>query len=112
MISIGVVGFYDRDNLGDETYKLAIPMLLGSYYKYTFICSDDIDTDKSQDDLRQCDILFIGPGDVINSYFFEKISPVLKTFKGPKIAFGVGIPFPSLIDRDHFDVFDHMFVRN
>src|SRR5579871_4046125 len=110
MITIGIIGFYNRGNLGDETYKLAVPALLGPRYNYVFICSDDIEVDR--DKLNQADILFIGPGDIINNYFFESIDPILSSFKGPKIAFGVGIPFPSLIDKEHFNMFDHVFIRN
>lgn len=112
MVVIGVIGFYDRNNLGDETYKVALPMLLGDRYKYVFICSDDITTQETRDKLSRVDVIFVGPGDVINNYFFVDLIPVLRCFKVPKIAFGVGIPFPHLIDNEHFSIFDHVFTRN
>ena len=54
----------------------------------------------------------MGGGDLINDYFTKDIVPVLKKFQGPKIAFSIGIPFPSLIKDEYLGYYDHIFTRN
>ena len=103
-----VLGYYDRENLGDETYKLAFTKYFPEYY-FTFLCVDDITNKLSTD---KYNILIIGGGDIVNDYFYNKIYNVLENFKGIKLALSIGIPFTCLITDYYFKHYDHVFTRN
>jgi len=103
-----VLGYYDRGNLGDETYKQVIKKYL-PHHQIDFTCVDDISI---LDDLSIYDCIIVGGGDIVNDYFFNKIIPILNRYDGPKFAVSIGIPFPSLITTKYFEIFDHVFVRN
>lgn len=102
-----VIGYYNRGNLGDDAYQ----GIMGQFFpnaKLEFICSDDISKVNSSD----YEGVIVGGGDIINDYFHTKITPFLRSFKGPRIAFSIGIPFPSCITEKYLGYFDHIFVRN
>lgn len=103
--SILVLGYYNRHNLGDEAYRITIPMLLGNQYNYTFACTDDID-----DIPNNTDIIICGGGDIINEYFMKKINHLIHNFSGPIYALSVGISYKS--DIEYLKIFDHVFVRS
>jgi hypothetical protein len=104
-----VLGFYDRDNLGDEQYKITIPLWFGNNHAFDFMCIDDIcNLSKEQrDGYHQ---IIVGGGDVINAYFMEQVKPVLSSYTGPVYAFSVGIPYKS--DVHYLDMFDHVVTRS
>src|SRR5438445_11283321 len=100
-MKIIVLGFYDRGNLGDESYKLAMRQLLPQH-DLIFHCIDDADVIKQND----YQVVIVGGGDVINAYFYTKLRPFLNTSKGLKLTVTVGFPFPSLIHRDYYHYYD------
>lgn len=106
-----VLGFYNRKNLGDETYKATIPLLLDYDIKkeceivFSFECMDDIDSIP-----ENIDTIICGGGDIINDYFMEKAQKLLTEFKGRVYALSVGIPFAGASKYLH--LFDHVFVRS
>lgn len=107
-IRIIVLGFYNRDNLGDESYKYAFRTIFKSddvNVKLQFFCTDDIENIPIKTDIVIC-----GGGDIINPYFMDKIHKIVKNFYGPIYAVSVGIPFPS--DAHYLHIFDHVFVRS
>ena len=104
-INITVLGFYNRANLGDESYKYAFKKVFGSNIKLHFFCTDDIDTLPPKTDVVIC-----GGGDIINQYFMEKIHKIVKNYTGPIYAVSVGIPFTC--DVHYLHTFDHVFVRS
>src|SRR3972149_3917945 len=103
-----VVGYYNKGNLGDDAYQ----DIMGRFFPgaiLEFILSDLISTINP----NGYDAVIVGGGDIINDYFMDKIRPFLEKFKhGPKIAFSIGIPFPSLINEKYLGCFDHVFTRN
>lgn len=104
-LNMFVLGFYDRGNLGDECYKTSFRRIFKNY-NLRFQCSDDTlcippDTD----------IVVVGGGDVINTYFMSKILLLLRQHTGPVYAFSVGIPYES-DGLKYLHVFDHVFLRN
>lgn len=102
-----VIGYYSRGNLGDESYK----GIMGRFFegkKLEFVSSDDLGMVNPE----KYDAVIVGGGDIINNYFNEKIKPFLIGFRGKKIAFSVGIPFPSLINNEYLGHYDHVFSRN
>lgn len=102
-----VVGYYNKGNLGDDAYQ----GIMGRFFpkdNLTFVCANKVSTVNASD----YDAVVVGGGDIINDYFNDHISPFLRTFKGPKIAFSIGIPFPSCITEKYLGHFDHVFTRN
>lgn len=97
-----ICGFYDRGNLGDESYKLVLREL---FPNASFVCTDDIQEVPSGFDIVVC-----GGGDIITSYFMDKVKIITKNYNGPLYAFSVGIPFESEADS-YLSMFDHVFVR-
>ena len=105
--SILVMGYYNKGNLGDDSYQ----GIMGQFFpneKLEFIASDQLSTVRADN----YDAIIVGGGDVINDYFHSHIVPFLSNFKGPRIAFSIGIPFPSLITEKYLGYFDHVFTRN
>jgi hypothetical protein len=103
-----VLGFYDRGNAGDEAYKVSIPTALGtSQASYEFVGMDD-----AIDIPGDIDIVIVGGGDIISSYFISKFLRILNgsSYSGPIYAYSVGIPYQS--ESRFFRVFDHVFVRS
>lgn len=105
MENVLVIGYYDRKNIGDESYKLAFPIILKQINKITFICSDDLISVPSDTTTIIC-----GGGDIINEYFMTKIHNILKTYTGRLYAVSVGIPF--IASANYLHMFDHIFVRS
>lgn len=106
-----VIGYYDHGNIGDEQYKLTIPLFMKMYMnikdEYTFIDCDQLNSDFK---VYDSDLIIFGGGDVLNDYFMKK----LNLFKNNKIiALSVGIPF--LLDNKGNDidlcVFDKVYLR-
>lgn len=96
-MNISVLGFYNKKNLGDESYKISIPLL---FPEYKFKFSDDANN------LSGCDILFIGGGDVLHE-------PILKQIIGwkvKKIALSVTVTESSCFDL--IKKLDKVFVRD
>lgn len=100
-----VIGFYNRNNIGDDSYTATIPKIFKDF-TCIFQCSDDILCITSD-----IDIVIVGGGDVINKYFMSKIYNLLKNFTGPVYAFSVGIPYVSS-GVEYLDIFDHIFTRD
>ncbi|PNG99329.1 hypothetical protein TSOC_014897, partial [Tetrabaena socialis] len=115
-----VLGFYDRDNAGDELYKLVLPNILAhglgpiseliseslTLSEFEFKSMDDA----SAQSLLDVDVLICGGGDIINSYFMSKLQSLLSDFTGRVYALSVGIPYPA--DAHYLHMFDHVFVRS
>jgi hypothetical protein len=103
-----VLGFYNKGNLGDEMFKESMPLLFPNHN----LCFVDLDTI-----IDKCNFngtykaIICGGGDLINDYFQQKILFAINGFKGPVIAFGIGITYPDLIDKGYLDIYDHVFLR-
>jgi len=107
-----VLGFYDRQNIGDDSYQLALTRLFPKH-DLRFKSIDDV----TENDIYDCDgcekvdIIVVGGGDVINKYFMKTIGQVLCRFRGRIYGFSVGIPFPSEGVK-LLGMFDHVYVRS
>lgn len=108
MLSILVLGYYDRYNLGDDCFKEVIPFFFKSH-NLIFKCIDDIPV---ENDIYKYDAVVCGGGDIINNYFIKKLKKILKGYNKNIFAFGVGIPFRNTIKENYLEIFDHMFIRN
>lgn len=100
-----VLGFYNRKNIGDDSYKDSFKILLGSKFNLEFYCMDDICEIPVDTSIVVC-----GGGDIINDYFMKKARHILQGFTGPVYALSVGIPYLSC--TKYLNMFDHVFVRS
>lgn len=103
-----VLGFYDKGNLGDDMFQETIPLLVPDF-KTTFILPDRFLSNKW--DINKWDAVICGGGDILNEYFFSNIAKILKNFKGPVYAVGMGIPYPSMFRSNYLSLLDHVFLR-
>lgn len=101
------LGYFDRKNLGDESFKVVIPKLFSENVHLTFICTDDF-----KGDINKYDAVICGGGDIINPYFIDRIKGIIKGYTKQIYALGVGIAHESTVENGLLDIFDHVFVRN
>jgi hypothetical protein len=101
-----ILGFYNRKNLGDDTYVHALPRVLKPVGEIYFQNMDDI-----QEIPNDVNVVVIGGGDVINEYFMKKAMKLLKDFKGRVYGVSVGIPYASA-SHAFLGIFDHLYVRS
>jgi polysaccharide pyruvyl transferase WcaK-like protein len=82
-MKINFIGWYGRDNLGDEAFKLAHAQLFpGAERVYTVDVVDPT-----------ADLLILGGGDVVKSFYLNKIPAGM-----PYYALGVGLGYDSEIE--------------
>jgi len=104
-----VLGFYNRGNLGDESYMYTMKTLFGNNMR--FICIDSL-SDEHTTLLQNTKIVICGGGDILSSYFMKKVEKFLTGYDGRLYAVSVGIPYKSEIYVTNFiNIFDHVFVR-
>ena len=125
-LSILVVGYYGHHNLGDEQYKTTIQYILKQVLSdqeaqgaNTEI--DFIDCDRLLDyDVPLNTIILLGGGDVLNTYFLDKLNQKfppedILQYNYRVIAFSVGIPYNDIfIVPEHnrkLRIFDAIFLR-
>ncbi len=106
-----VLGFYDRDNLGDEMYKITFSEYFNQF-DVKLLCVDDISTVLNEnDDINKYKAIICGGGDIMNSYFMDNLLPLRNIYRGNIIAFSVGIPYRNT-EKKWLDMLDHIFLRN
>jgi len=95
-MKITVLGWYGHDNIGDEAYKLAFPLL---FPKAELTFTDRLVNPKA-------DAIILGGGDILYSAFSEQ----LHNCSLPKYAFSVSVrkdevlppvPFKKIVSRDN-----------
>jgi len=94
---ISVLGWYNFDNIGDESYKLSFPRLFPGY---DFIFSDKVD--------ENAEIVILGGGDVLYPSFFDALK---KAPQAKKYAFSVNFRTDKLV-MDNLAIFDKIISRN
>lgn len=102
---IAVLGWYGKDNTGDQSYTFTLPAL---YPGFDFQFVDDLKN------AQPFDYLVMGGGNVIDQNFFDQLESV----KVPKFLFSVGIPAKDDARRPHLYLlpklkqFQHICVRD
>jgi hypothetical protein len=108
--SVLVIGFYDRMNAGDESYKAVFAGLFRNAAALEFVCVDDCDGIPAS-----VDLVVVGGGDVVNGYFMRRV----QKFKEAHVASGgravfaglsLGVPYES--ESHFFDLFDFVCTRS
>ena len=102
---ITLLGFFNRNNTGDDAYVECFRSLFPPNILIRHYCTDDIS--KLPDDTT---IVICGGGDIINEYFMDKVKSLIADFTGPVYAVSVGIPYAS--EARYLKMFDHVFVRS
>lgn len=95
-MNCNVAGWYNRNNLGDESYKLAFPKLFPDL-NFFFESS-----------AQSCDICIIGGGDILNRHYVKKAidCPAKKRF-AISVSAGTQAPLDLLPELDGIWVRDH-----
>lgn len=107
MGKILVIGYYYKNNLGDDLFLETIPNLF-CRSDLKFISVDDI----TKESLDSYDGIIFGGGDLVNDYFLNKVKYVRDNYSGPVYAFSVGIPYYETIAKGYLKYYDHVFTRN
>jgi hypothetical protein len=121
MQNILVVGYYNHYNLGDEQYKISIKYLLHKVLPDISFDVQFIDCDKLDlFDILPNTVIILGGGDVLNTYFLDKINtkitPEIKIKDNlTVIALSVGIPYNNIfinhVHKQKLEIFDTIFLR-
>jgi polysaccharide pyruvyl transferase WcaK-like protein len=100
-MNITVLGWYSHGNCGDESYKLAFPILFPGH-NFNFVDSIKSDFDRSSTDL-----IILGGGDVVKSAFLDDLYNVKDI---PMIALSVTVTEGS--DIRNLKIFKKLIVRD
>lgn len=113
MSKVIVTGFFDRQNYGDDLFKYIYEQMFSSSkfarFKFEYVSTDDLDELM----VAESHAIVLGGGDVMNSYFLERIECLVKhtSFKGPVYALSCGIPYVSVITEGKLDMFSYIVCR-
>ena len=125
-LSILVVGYYGHHNLGDEQYKTTIQYILKQVLsdQENHVANpaiDYIDCDRlAEYDVPPNTIILLGGGDVLNTYFLDKLNQKfppedITKYNYRVIAFSVGIPYNDIFilpeQNRKLQIFDAIFLR-
>jgi len=92
---INVIGWYDKNNIGDEAYKISFKKI---WPNANFVFSDI--------PIESADEYVIGGGDVVSSSLLNSVSKI----KNNKNM--MSISFPDSVSDNHFDEFQRVWVRD
>jgi hypothetical protein len=109
--NIVILGFYHRNNLGDDCFEDAFRHVFKNLeqFKLRFINTDDIKVLP-----KGTDVVICGGGDIVNEYFYSKIAVILEMspwFTGPVYSISVGIPHHDVVERGILDCCDYTCLR-
>ncbi len=111
MTNVFVVGYYNRENIGDDQYTMTIEHFLKQYFKEyntTFVNCDDFHKIK----LEKQDVVVVGGGDVLNDYFIDKISKALSGSENVIIGLSCGIPYKNIVYTKKLEIFNYIITRS
>jgi len=111
-----ILGYYNRNNFGDDLFQYIFKNHVFPNSERTSLTISNID-DLGEMFLKHAenrfDKIIFGGGDIINTYYFseQNILNVRKHFKGvPILFYGIGLSYPSLLPI--LDIGDVFFIRN
>lgn len=111
-MKILILGYYDRQNIGDDMFKFVFKRYFDENWpNCNILIKNTDDINKIPDDVN---LIICGGGDLVNSYFMDKIDHLVSPLKGSVPIYGIGIGFPyrSLLDEHALDIFDYVAHRN
>lgn len=110
MTEVWVVGYFFRQNLGDDVFE----WLFLKHLRQLGVTPVLINADSLASRMpvpQNVKAIMVGGGDLINDYFLKKLQPIFTNRSCPVYAVGVGIPYPQLIEDGALDSFDYIIHR-
>ena len=104
-MSVLILGYYNRKNLGDDLFKY---VFLNKFSNYNLIFLNPDDIQVVPDNVQ---VVIVGGGDLINDYYMPKIRKLVADLDVPVYAIGVGFPYPDLCTPEYVDIFDIIITR-
>lgn len=99
-------GFYFRDNLGDDLFYYIFKNIFDDMkINYQISSLDDVKILDSN-----IDLIILGGGEILNSYFLSKIQKLTKNFNGKIIAYSCELPQGQIIKE--INLIDYFIIRN
>lgn len=109
-MKILILGYYYRNNFGDDIFAHIFQNYLTKYWpNVDFIIQNTDDIIIIPNDIS---MIICGGGDIINNYFLQKINSLIINKNIPIYAISVGFPYPQLINQGALDSFDFIIHRN
>lgn len=111
MQNIFVVGYYNKENIGDDQYTMTIEYFLKKYFKdckVVFVNCDDFYKIKVQ----KSDLIVVGGGDVLNDYFMDKIIKTVSKLDNVIIGLSCGIPYKNIVYTKKLEIFNYIICRS
>jgi len=105
--NIIILGWFDKNNLGDNLYFQIYEKLLTPKYNILLVNPENIKSIPSI-----ANLILIGGGDLMNDYFMNKINPLIENLTIPVYAFSVGFPYEELETLEYIKNIDYVFSRN
>lgn len=99
-MKILVLGFYSKENVGDESYKILFPML---FPQHSFTFTDSLNKQL----VDECEAIVLGGGNVLRKGFLDQ----LVKYKTDKKIFGLSV---GIEENPHHDLsfFTHIYARD
>jgi len=112
VLSLKVIGYYEHCNFGDDQYKSSFANLFKEYIVEDYVL-DFYDCDKIyKETFNDTDTIIIGGGDILNSYFLNKINAKFNGRTNTIIALSVGLPYTeTLVQNEKLKIIDYIFLR-
>ena len=113
---VWVIGYYHRNNLGDDVFGWVFEKLIPQISKYKKVVLINADQLTSRLPLpHNVKAVIVGGGDMINAYFMKSLRPLLEKKHlrtCPIYAVGIGLPYPQLVQEGFLDGFDYIIHRS
>jgi Polysaccharide pyruvyl transferase len=110
MNTILILGYYDKNNLGDEAYRLVFPKLFPA--DELIFANPRVYPIKNQMSLDKIDYIICGGGDIIENWFHNAFTVLFKKIRCPIYAVSIGITFESTISQKYLGHFNRVYVRH